>query len=310
MREKCIAYYLDTLKSRRDSVHNTPILLVMQRLHPDDLIGWIMKRESEDWHLVSFPALVPAIDDQPDKLLNPITTSVKELRTLRDVAPQVFYAQYQQTPMIDGGNIIKMGWWRFFDSDQARKPGLIFLTADTAFKESKKSDYSVIRVWEGTKDGLYCLDGIYGRWEFPILMQNAKNFWERWQKRGAREFWVEDKASGTPLVQMLNVGGIPAQGWKPSDFNYPDDKVGRMNSFAFTVHGGHVFLPRGDDVVMVEAGREERVAPHARILMEECAAFARDMSHAHDDHADTACMADSLWKDAGGAVGYERAQVA
>ena len=37
-------------------------------------------------------------------------------------------------------------------------------------------------------------------------------------------------------------------------------------------------------------------------LMEEAAAFARDMSHAHDDHCDAFTMAVSLYKDAGGNV--------
>lgn len=299
MRERTINYYLETLKSRRNSVHNTPIILVAQRLHPDDLIGWALKNEPEDWHIVCFPAV------RDDKLLNPLTTSLKQLQTLKDVAPQVFYAQYQQTPMIDGGNIIKLPWWRFYDPAEARRGGLIFLTADTAFKENKKSDCSVVRVWEGVPNALYCLDAIYGRWEFPILLQKAKDFWEKWHKVGAREFWVEDKASGTPLVQMLNSAGIPAQGWKPSDFNYPDDKVGRMNAFAFSVHGGHVYLPRGDERIMVEAGVEENVALHTKILMEEAAAFARDMSHTHDDHCDAATMADSLWKDAGGTVAHD-----
>ena len=297
MRDGSINYYLETLKSRRNSVHNTPFILVAQRLHPDDLIGWVLKNEPEDWHIVSFPAL------HENKVLNPLTTSLKQLLTLKEVAPLVFYAQYQQTPMIDGGNIIKLPWWRFYDPEvQARRGGLVFLTADTAFKEDKKSDRSVVRVWEGTKDGLYALDAIYGRWEFPILLQKAKDFWEKWQKLGAREFWIEDKASGTPLEQTLRAAGIPAQAWKPGDFGYPDDKVGRMNSFAFTVHGGHVYLPRGPEKVMVDLDREERVALHAKVLMEEAAAFARDMSHSHDDHCDTATMADSLWKDAGGTV--------
>lgn len=44
------------------------------------------------------------------------------------------------------------------------------------------------------------------------------------------------------------------------------------------------------------------VTPGAAALMEEAAAFARDMSHAHDDHCDAFTMAVSLYKDAGGSV--------
>lgn len=294
LREKSISYYLETLKSRRNSVHNTPFIIVAQRLHPDDLIGWVLKNEPEDWHIVSFPAVADG------KLLNPVTTSLKELNTLREVAPMVYYAQYQQTPMVEGGNIIKLPWWRFFDPSQGRKGGLTFLTADTAFKAEKKNDASVIRVWEGTREGLYCLDAIYGRWEFPQLLRNAKEFWDKWQSQGAREFWIEDKASGTPLVQMLIDVGVPAQAWTPKEFNFPDDKVARMRATAFPVHGGKIYLPIGDEKVVVDVDTEVRVAMHSKVLMEEAAAFAADMSHSHDDHCDTLTMADSLWRDAGG----------
>lgn len=293
MRQKSIDYYVRTLKSRRNSVYNTPFILIMQRLHPDDLIGWVLRNEPEDWHLVSFPAI------QDGKLLNPLTTSLRELETLKEVDPGTFYAQYQQTPMVAGGNIIKLDWWRTFDPT-TRHGGMIFLTADTAFKAEKKHDASVIQVWEGTQHALYCLDSIYGRWEFPQLLQNAKEFWDQWQAKGAKEFWVEDKASGTPLEQMLSQVGVPAQAWNPREFEYPDDKVARMRSASWGVHGGMVYLPEGNEVVRVGEDKEVRVAMHAKVLMEEAAAFAADMSHAHDDHCDAFTMADSLWRQAGG----------
>lgn len=298
MREKCIAYYVNTLKSRRNSVHNTPFILVMQRLHPDDLVGWVLQNEPEDWHLISFPAVTD------NKLLNPITTSLHELNTLKEVDPKTYYAQYQQTPIIDGGNIIKLDWWRTYDPATHGKSGLIYLTADTAFKAEKKHDASVIRAWEGTQDGLFLLDAVYGRWEFPLLLRRAKEFWEKWFAQGAREFWIEDKASGTPLEQVLVDAGIPATGWKPADFGYPDDKVARMRTASWIVHGGRVYLPEGDEKVLLgeDADRSVYVQMHAKILMEEAAAFAEDMSHSHDDHCDTFTMAASLWTSAGGHV--------
>lgn len=296
MRDKAVAYYTNTLKSRRNSVHNTPFILVAQRLHPDDPIGWIMKNEPDDWHLVSFPALVDG------KLLNPLTTSLAELETLKEVAPATFAAQYQQSPIIEGGNIIKLDWWRFYDPQEMKCfPGLIFLTADTAFKEEKHHDASVVAAWLGTRDHLYFLDSIYGRWNFPRLLQKAKDFWGFWKERGAREFWIEDKATGGPLEQMLNYDlDIPAQAWIPSKFGYPDNKVARMKQASFTVHGGRVLLPLGQEKVALDKDREASLTLPAKVLMEECAAFAVDMSHSHDDHCDAFTMADSLWKHAGG----------
>lgn len=297
MRKNVIDYYNNTLKSRRNSVHNTPIILIAQRLHPDDLLGWILKHEPEAWHVVSFPAL------GENGVLNPMTTSREELERLRDVAPQVFWSQYQQTPMIEGGNIIRMEWWKTYpaqDEPRGQQGGLIFLTADTAYKAKKDSDASVIRVWEGTRDALYCLDAIHGRWEFPMLLRKAQEFWKLWKDRGAREFWVEDKASGTPLAQTLRDNGVPAEDWRPHDFGFPEDKVGRMNEAAWSVHGGRVLLPEGPSEVLLADNRRLCVTPQARLLVEECAAFAPNMSHSHDDHCDTLTMAVSLWRAAGG----------
>ena len=305
MRKNVIDFYNNTLKSRRNSVHNTPIILIAQRLHPQDLLGWILEHEPDDWHVLSFPAI------QNGQPLNPLTTSLEFLEKLKEVAPHTFWSQYMQSPMVQGGNIIKLSWWKTYKPEAtleaaSNKGGLIFLTADTAYKAKSSSDASVIRAWEGTREHLYCLDAVYGRWEFPRLLKEAQIFWEKWFKKGAREFWVEDKASGTPLAQTLRDNGIPAEDWKPSDFDFPDDKVGRMNEAAWAVHGGHVLLPQGPESVVI--GKEDKgdgesrlyLDAQSKVLVEECAAFSPDMSHAHDDHCDTLTMALSIWRSAGG----------
>ena len=176
------------------------------------------------------------------------------------------------------------------------------MTADTAFKAGKDNDASAIYVWEGTEDALYCLDGISGRWEFPELLQRAGDFWEQWEVKGCREFWIEDKASGTPLTQMMRDSGVPARGWKPGDFGYPDDKVARVRSASWPIHGGKVFLPDGPHSVRTGADGELLITDFAKALVEEAALFAEDMSHAHDDRVDCLTMACSLWQSAGGGL--------
>lgn len=293
-RENCISYYLNTLKSRRNNAHNTPFILIMQRLHVDDLAGWLLKNEPDDWHLVSFPAL------NDNEVLNPITLSKDDLETLKVVAPTTFFAQYQQSPLIPGGNIIKLPWWNFYDPAQYTPKGLRYITADTAYKEHDDNDQSVVQCWEGTESGLYFIDSMYGRWDFPKLLLNSKLFYNVMDK--PREFWIEDKASGTPLEQTLSDTGLPAFAWNPNKFSFPADKVARMQEASWFVHGGKVFLPLGNVPVRIDKDTVVNVTPGAAALMEEAAAFARDMSHAHDDHCDAFTMAVSLYKDAGGNV--------
>ncbi len=293
MRENCIEYYLQTLKSRRNNVKNTPFILIMQRLHIDDLVGWILKNEPNDWHLVSFPAIDDGI------LLNPITMSKDDLETLKIVSPQTYYAQMMQSPIVPTGNIIKLPWWRFYDAGSTSlQRGLRFITADTAYKEKDDSDLSVLQCWEGNESGLYLIDAMYGRWDFPKLLKNAETFYNVMGR--PREFWVEDKASGTPLTQTLQEIGLPAYAWNPPDYGFPTDKISRMQEAAWSVHGGRVFLPTGNVPVRIDENDIQYVAPASAALMEEAASFARDMSHSHDDHCDAFTMAISLYRDAGG----------
>jgi predicted phage terminase large subunit-like protein len=296
MLEKVIEYYSGTLKSRRNNAALTPFILIMQRLHLNDLIGWVMGNEKDDWHLITFPAL----NEETGEVLNPMTTTRQELETLKEVNAPVYWAQYQQTPIMEGGTIIKASWWKTYEEGKAPTNGYTFLTADTAYKAEKRHDRSVIQAWTADKSGMYLLDGIAGRWEFPQLLENAKDMWERYKVFGASEFFVEDKASGTPLSQVMEAAGIPATPWNPNKYHYPDDKLARMRSASWTVHGGRVFVPSGEHKVQTTPESYISVSGHAKFLIEEAAVFSDNDTHANDDACDAFCMAHCMYISAGG----------
>lgn len=275
-------WYTQTLKSRRNH-DKTPILLIMQRLHIEDLAGHIQKTEPDEWHFLTLPAM----DEITGEMLWTETFSRESAEKLKEIDPATFYAQYQQQPIIPGGSMIKTDWWQWFDlDDNYRFNGLLFATADTAYKAKSSADASVIRIWHGTRQHLDCIDCVYGRWEFPELLAQAKAIYSKWHDKGLNNFLIEDKASGTPLVQTLLSQGIHAIPWVPKDFDFPDDKVSRVQEASWTIAGGKVRLPVGKN--------------HSQILVNESAQFMPDMSHAHDDHVDTLTMAVSVWRVAGG----------
>lgn len=275
-------WYTRTI-SRRKNHDQTPILLIMQRVHQEDLVGHVLKTEPGKWSILSLPAM----DTVTGKMLWPETFSYESAMQLKEVDPATFYAQYQQEPVIPGGAMIKTHWWgRFNQDDTYRYDGLIFATADTAYKAKSTADASVIRVWQAKRKTLDCIDCVYGRWEFPELLQQAQGIYDKWKEKGLKYFFIEDKATGTPLEQTMRRNGVPAYGWNPADYDFPDNKVSRVQEAAWTIAAGHVRLP-------VEQ-------PHAEILIQEAAQFMPDMSHAHDDHVDTATMAVSVWRHAGG----------
>lgn len=102
MRGNVIEWFQNTLESRKNSP-DTPIILIMQRLHEDDLSGWLLKGgNGEKWDHVCLPALR---DD--GSALWPEKHSPDELRRMQDASPYTFAGQYQQRPAPTEGGIIK-----------------------------------------------------------------------------------------------------------------------------------------------------------------------------------------------------------
>lgn len=207
MRENNISYYTDTLKSRRNSVHTTPMILVAQRLHLEDLIGWVIDNEAADWHIVSFQAL------KDGKVLNPLTTSVEQLTLLKETAPGAFYAQYQQQPIVDGGAIFNSEWIQYYTpTTLPKKFNRIIQSWDMAFKDADDSDFVVGQVWGQEGADCYLLDQVRGRWGFTQTVEAVKALSAKWPR--ALEKLVEDKANGPAVIDSLKhkiMGLIPVE---------------------------------------------------------------------------------------------------
>lgn len=102
MRQNVIDWFQNTLESRKNSPH-TPIIVVMQRLHENDLCGWLLAGgNGEKWEHVCMPALQ---DD--GTALWPEKHSIEELNRMRDASPYTFAGQYQQQPAPPEGNLFK-----------------------------------------------------------------------------------------------------------------------------------------------------------------------------------------------------------
>lgn len=99
IRQNVIDWFPQTLESRKNSP-DTPIILIMQRLHEDDLSGWLLDGgNGEKWEHICLPAL------QPDgSALWPEKHDADTLRNMQKSAPYSFAGQYQQRPApLEGG---------------------------------------------------------------------------------------------------------------------------------------------------------------------------------------------------------------
>lgn len=142
------------------------------------------------------------------------------------------------------GGIFKDEWWKYYTA----LPDLTHRTiyADTAQKTKEQNDYSVFQCWGKSKDGKAVLiDMVRGKWESPELRVHARAFWEKHKAitgksvGRVRAFKVEDKASGTDLIQSLKREGIPIVGIPRSI-----DKITRALDAAPMAESGNVLLPK------------------------------------------------------------------
>lgn len=264
MREKVRKYYDETLLSRLND-SNVPIFNIQQRLHLGDLSGYLLEQ-------YKFDSIVKPLLE-PDGTCNIASQYTPERIKEISFNDTMFQAQYQQSPVAEKGNIIQRDWWVMYDADHTPIDGKLIITADTAYKKTKTADYSCFQVWELLRKEMRLRDMIVGKWEFPELLEKATQIWRKWTDDSlinpAAFMYIEDKASGISLEQTLIQSGINAICWKPKEYDYPEDKVGRTRELSWDVYRGLVKLKKDDKM--------------SQYLVNEAALFAEDMSHAHDD---------------------------
>jgi len=122
-RQHVADWYFKALLGRLDDKQNGAIVLLMQRLHEDDL-GGIVVRGPEQWPMLNLPAIAEKDEEIPigngqvhfrraGDVLHPQRESRELLESLRaQLGPEVFAAQWQQQPMPPGGAMIKRSWLR------------------------------------------------------------------------------------------------------------------------------------------------------------------------------------------------------
>lgn len=272
LREYNIEIYKNTIKSRRNSP-NTPIVVTAQRLTKDDMIGWIMQNEPEDWDFF----ILPTLNEETGKSIWEKQIRAEDLFKMKKDNPYVYYAQYQQDPRAMGGGIIKQEWFRFYDTKQEYTYKRLIITADTASKKNEWNDFTAIGLWGITSDNnMHLIDLIHAKFEADELERSMMMMLDKYKKgvgsskRRVSAVYIEDKGSGTSLQQRLRRRvGVPVIGIK-----VVADKLTRLQSAIPYLSEGKILLPEG-----------ERNAMSNRILM-EASEFSADMSHKHDDLID------------------------
>ena len=246
-------WYDNTLRSRLNDKENGCIVIVMQRLHQDDLVGHVI--EQEDWDVLSLPAIAEThechlIDGplgrrffrrEPGGILHPERETAESLaNTRRAISEFSFAAQYQQNPIPLGGAIVKTEWLRFYEpGEEPAKFALILQSWDTANKSGELNDFSVCTTWGILKNQYYLLDVSRKRLDFPDLKREV---FRLVKKFSPKKVLIEDKASGTQLIQDLKAEGLYSI--VPCEPPPGSDKIMRLHSQTAIFENGGVLLPK------------------------------------------------------------------
>lgn len=243
--------FTETLPTRVNS-EKSAIVVVMQRLSEKDVSGVIKEMNLPYVHLC-----IPMRYEAARKCVTSIgwedprtvegelmfperfgEAQVSELETT--LGSYGSAGQLQQRPAPRGGGIIKEAWFRYYSV----LPRLDYRTihADTAQKTGQENDYSVFQCWgRSTVGEAVLIDQIRGKWEAPELLVHARAFWLKHLNIGGsalRAMAVEDKVSGTGLIQTLRREGVPVVPVQRSN-----DKISRAHDAAPFIESGNVLLP-------------------------------------------------------------------
>ena len=242
-------WFANTLLSRLDDKRTGAIVIVMQRVHIDDLTGFLLG-QSDEWEVLSLPAIAPCDQDiqisanriyhrNVGETLSPEREPLKILDAMKlQIGSDAFSAQYQQEPAPPGGAMIKRHWVKRYSELPPESARLLTLQSwDTASKGGPNNDWSVCTTWIMTRiKQWYLLDVWRKRVDYPALKANVQAQAKKW---GARRVLVEDTGTGTSLVQELRsqISGIIAV--KPEG-----DKVSRMSVASANFEAGQVYFPK------------------------------------------------------------------
>ncbi len=239
-----------TAYTRLNSKKDGAIIIIMQRLHLDDLVGYAI--EKGGWEVINLPAIAEEYTEHtyetlygtrqvirhPGSALHESRESLETLAVIKaNMSEYQFYSQYQQSPVPLGGGMIKCEWLQRYEPHELPESfEMIVQSWDTASKVNNFSDFSV-GITLGLKDKkIYVLDIKRERMDFPTLRRAAIAAYHQYKPN---HILIEDASSGTQLVQDLKEHDI----YRVKPVRPEGDKKTRLFAQASIFESGKVYLP-------------------------------------------------------------------
>jgi predicted phage terminase large subunit-like protein len=250
LRRTANQWYAETLPSRLNDKQTGAVILVMQRLHEDDLAGKLLREGG--WKHLNLPAIAEQDEDIPigqnavhhrkvGDVLHPEREPLWVLEKLkREMGSIAFSAQYQQMPLPLAGNIVRREWIRYYPIAPARTPATqVVQSWDIASTTGQNNDYSACTTWFVQKRNYYLLDVWRGRLQFPDLKRKLNALA---REHRADSILIEKAGPGLLLFQEIRTNSeanVPI----PIGIIPQGSKIARMEAQSVRFEAGQVFLP-------------------------------------------------------------------
>lgn len=257
-------WYKNTLLSRLEDKKSSILILVMQRLHVNDLTGFV--EAGGGFHKLSLPAIatkderVPVNDTEfyVRSEGEPLHEEREDADTLEKIRDQVgsfnFSSQYQQAPECSEGAMFKRKWLKIVNkAPEIRSHGLLCVSIDTALSTSETADYSAISVVYSNEDGHHVLFAERGRWDYETLVSKARAHIDRYGEEIV--FIIEAAGSGISLYNTLKKAELRCFYYRPKD-----DKGVRAAYALPIIHSGRLYI-------VDKEGKNEWVEPYINELV-------------------------------------------
>jgi predicted phage terminase large subunit-like protein len=204
-------------RSRLDNPGQDKILVIMQRLHQEDLSGVLIK---SGWPCLKVPAIATEPcryeigadtfhDVKLGELMQPEILNKAALDEARqDIGPHAFSAQYLQEPLPDEGDYLRAEYFQRADGPDPSVHQKIVMSVDPAAKKGTNNDFTAIIVWSASDSAYHVLHAVKGRWNVTESVAQIVILAEKYK---VRDIIIEDTSSGTGVLELVKQKHMPLQ---------------------------------------------------------------------------------------------------
>ena len=240
-------WFSNTLISRLNNKITGCVILIMQRLHVDDLTGYLLNQGG--WELLSLPAIAEEdekfvlstgkiVGRKKGEALNPKLEPIEIIEQNKLImSAHDFSAQYQQNPIPEKGNIIRFDDFKTYNENELPSEGVIFQSWDIALKDGVNNDYSVCITAKQVYNLLYIMDIWRGKMELNDLVNKIHSMYYDFN---AAHVIIEDSPVSSHTIQFVRAQG------EISPYTYATKgicKSTRANGAGYYMREGRVLIP-------------------------------------------------------------------